>query len=429
LKIEKMNLGGQGIGYINNKVCFVDFVIPGEKVRVEIVTEKKDYDVGRCVEILESSPARIEPLCPVYKICGGCHFQHIEYKSQVQIKKDVLIDTLRHIGRINSSDVKIHYSEPWHYRNRAQLPVQKKDGIKIGYFKKGTHDVVEHDLCYINQREINDVIMILKSRIKDSDVRIYDEIKHRGNLRHIIIKRGVRTNQIFLTFVTKENFLPKRVYDGLDKEIPGLVGICLNINDKKTNRILGEKNILLVGTEVYEEIVDGKRFQIGPISFFQINIPVFENIIQKIKQEVQGSYLVDLYAGVGVISICVAQLFKNVVAIEENPLSVKEGIKNACLNDTENIEFIQGMVEKKFNKIKRCDTLILDPPRKGVGEELIKKITKIGAKKIIYLSCNPATLARDANLIIKDGYNIKGLYLFDMFPQTYHIESLMVFEK
>ncbi len=429
LKIEKLNLGGQGIGYFNGKVCFVDFVIPGEMINAEIIIEKSDYNVARCVEILEPSPARIEPLCPIYKICGGCQFQHIDYETQVQIKKDVLIDTLRHIGKTEICSTKVNFGEPWYYRNRAQLPVQNKDGLKIGYFKKGTHEVVDHNVCYINQKEINNTLTILRERIKDSNIEIYDEASQKGNLRHIVIKRGVRTKQIFVIFVARKDALSKNFYEKLMEEIPEIAGIGLNINKEKTNRILGNKNILLAGSGVYEEIVNNKKFQIGPTSFFQINIPVFEKIIEKIKEEIQGSIVVELYAGVGVIGICIAQQCNNLVVIEENAGSVREGVNNARLNNIENIEFVQGRVEKKLNIVEKCDTLIMDPPRKGVGEDIIKNITKMGIRKIIYLSCNPATLARDASLLIKNGYHIKDVDLFDMFPQTYHIESLMVFEK
>lgn len=426
LKIEKLNLGAQGIGYINGKVCFVDFVIPGEEVKAEIITEKKDYNVAKVIEIIRPSPSRVKPFCQVFGLCGGCQLQHIDYNKQLTLKREILIDTLRHIGKIELSDVEVFYHEPWYYRNRAQLPVQNGCNLKIGYFSKGTHRVISHEICYINQLEINNLLVILKERIKKSGIEIYDEIKHRGNLRHIIIRRGTNTGQIFVTFVTKEKLLPKKLYEGLMDEVKEIVGISQNINDKKTNRILGERNITFAGKNFYEEILTDKKFHIGPTSFFQINIPVFEKIIEKIKEEIEGGNILDLYSGVGVIGVCVAQMCENLIAIEENSASVKEGIKNAKLNGVSNIKFIAGSVENFIESIDKCDTLILDPPRRGAGEKVINHIAKLGAKKVIYLSCNPATLARDANFMLKNGYFIKKLYLFDMFPQTYHIESLMV---
>ncbi|MEO0205605.1 MAG: 23S rRNA (uracil(1939)-C(5))-methyltransferase RlmD [candidate division WOR-3 bacterium] len=429
LKIEKLNLGAQGIAFINGKVCFVDYVIPGEKINAEIITEKKDYSVARIKDIIKPSSARIKPGCQVFGTCGGCQLQHIDYHDQVELKRDILKDTLRHIGKIEVDKIEIVYDNPWHYRNRAQLPVQNHDGLKIGYFKKGTHEVINHDICYINQQEINQVLNVLRERIKKSKIAVYDEIRHQGNLRHIIIRRGTSNGQLYITFVTRERALPKSIYDGLVQEIPEIVGISQNINSKKTNRILNDMNVLLTGRNFYEEILDSKIFRVHPISFFQVNIPVFEKILDIIKQEIQGSKVIDLYAGVGAIGICVAPLCKSVMAIEENPEAVKNGIENAQLNSIKNITFLPGKVEKKFVEIENADAVVLDPPRKGTTPQVIEMLGKIGIAKIVYLSCNPATLARDASLIICKGYHIKGVYLFDMFPQTYHIEALMIFER
>lgn len=428
LKIEKMNLGAQGIGYVDGKVCFVDFVIPEEEIKAEIITEKKDYNIAKCITIKEPSAYRIEPRCPLFMLCGGCQFQHIDYQYQVQLKKEILIDTLRRIGRIECSNIEVIAEQPWYYRNRAQLPVQDKDRLKIGYFKKNTHEVVNHDICYINQNEINQALTIIRKRIAVSGIKMYNEQNHSGNLRHIILRRGTNTGQLYLIFVTKEKSITKKLYDNLIDEIPELVGISQNINNQKTNRILGHKNILLDGTDFYEELIDNKVFQISPISFFQVNIKIFEKIIEKIKSEITGSTIIDLYAGVGAIGICLAQVCKKVIAIEENLHAVKDGIKNVQINRVENIEFIHGRVEQMTNKLNIGETVIMDPPRKGVEKSVIESITNLKIKKIIYLSCNPATLARDANLLINNGYTIKNVYLFDMFPQTYHIETLIVFE-
>ncbi len=429
MKIEKLNLGAQGIAYLNGKVCFVDFVIPGEEIEAEIIVEKGDYNVAKAIGIIRTSDSRVKPLCPVFGTCGGCQIQHIDYNKQIELKREILIDTFKHIGRIELKDIEVFYHEPWNYRNRAQLPVQKKKELKIGYFKKGTHKVVDYDICYINQKEINQVIEILRKDIKESNIEIYDEFRHKGNLRHLIIKRGTNTGQLYITFVTRKKSLPESIYKSLMQKIPQLTGINQNINDRKTNRILGKYNKILAGKDYYEEMVDGKRFRIGPTSFFQVNTPVFEKIVERIRQEIQGSRVIDLYSGVGIIGICVAPLCKSVLAIEENPEAIKNGIENAELNNIKNIDFIAGRVEKEVFKIKEADTVVLDPPRKGVARVVIEKLGEIPAKQIIYLSCDPATLARDANLIINNGYCIKRVFLFDMFPQTYHIESLVVFEK
>ncbi|MGQ9701061.1 MAG: 23S rRNA (uracil(1939)-C(5))-methyltransferase RlmD [bacterium] len=429
LKIEKMNLGAQGIGYIEGKVCFVDFAIPGEKIKAEIITKKNDYNVAKCIEIIQPSPYRVEPRCPVFLVCGGCQLQHVDYQFQVQLKKEILIDTLRRIGKIEWNDIEVITDQPWHYRNRAQLRIQNKTDIKIGYFKKNTHEVVNQNICYINEIEINQALTIIRKRIEGSKIKVYSEIDHSGNLRHIILRRGTNTGQLYIIFVTKDRQIPYALYENLIDVIPGVVGISQNINAQKTNRIIGDKNITLAGTHFYEETIDNKLFRISPTSFFQVNTGIFEKIIEKIKSQITGSIIVDLYAGVGVIGISLAPICERVIAIEENPFAVNDGIVNAQINNIENIEFLQGRVEKLINNLTTGDTLILDPPRKGVAKAVFEILSRIKIKKIIYLSCNPATLARDAVLILNSGYTIKKTYLFDMFPQTYHIETLMIFEK
>ncbi|MEO0162331.1 MAG: 23S rRNA (uracil(1939)-C(5))-methyltransferase RlmD [candidate division WOR-3 bacterium] len=429
LKIEKMNLGGQGIGYLDGKVCFVDFVIPGEEIKAAMITEKKDYNVVKVIEVIRASPARIAPRCSVFKICGGCQLQHIDYPMQIELKKAMLIDTMRHIGRIQIDGLEVFCHEPWYYRNRTQLPVQKNGGFKMGYFKKGTHQVINHDFCYINQIEINRLVEILKTRIKDSKIEIYNEAEHRGNLRHVIIRRGTKTGEMLVTFVTKERNLPAKIYKGLTAEVKEIVGITQNINAKKTNRILGDEDITLVGRNFYTEHLSDKIFNIGPKSFFQINIPVFEMIIEKMKEEITGGTVLELYAGVGAIGISLAHLCNQVIAIEENPAAVSDGIKNAVLNNVTNINFIQGRAEDRINKVKDCDIIIMDPPRKGVDSRIINYFAKVKLRKIIYLSCHPATLARDVQLLLNQGFSIKKVYLFDMFPQTYHIETLVVLHR
>jgi len=426
LKIEKLNLGGQGIGYRGGKVCFVDYCIPNEKIRAEVIVEKKDYLVARCIEILEPSPYRIEPKCPIFKICGGCHLQHIDYKYQLQLKKEILLDSFRRIGKFEYDNIEVISDHPWHYRNRAQLPIQKNRELKIGYFKRGTHEVVNHKICYINQPAINKVVNVIRDYIKKSKILIYDEFQHKGNLRHLIVRCGTHTGQIFITFVTKSDLIPEILYKGLIEEIPEIVGITQNINPQRTNRILGRKNIHLSGRDYYEEIIDKKIFRIGPASFFQVNSPVFEKIIEKIKEEGEGHRVLDLYAGIGIIGICLSSQFKKVIVVEENSNAVNDGIENARLSGIKNIDFVVGRAEDNLNLIKGCDMIILDPPRKGVKKEIIEEIVRMKIGKIIYLSCNPASLARDMSLFIKGNYKIEKVFLFDMFAQTYHIEAMVL---
>ncbi len=428
IKIEKLNLGGQGIGYLNNKVCFVDFSIPGEEIIARVIYEKKDYIVAKCLEIIKPSPFRIKPECPVFMDCGGCHLQHISYESQIDFKKEILVDTLRHIGKIDYTNIEILHDTPWHYRCRAQLPIQKNGTVRIGYFSKGTHRVVNTDKCLINHEVIDNALHTIRKRIEMSGVEVYDELRHTGNLRHLILKYGVETDQLHIMFVTRKRVLPPTLYKRLSDELINLVGIVQNINSRRTNRITGNANIILDGRSYYEDKIRDKIFRIGPNSFFQINKPVFEKIVAEIKREISGSVILDLYAGVGVIGICIADLVETVIAIEENRDAVNAGIENARINNIRNIKFFPGKVEERISGIGHADTVILDPPRKGVHREALQKLSEMKPQKIVYLSCNPATLSRDAQFLLNNGYQIKRICFFDMFPQTYHIETLMVLE-
>ncbi len=429
LTIEKLNLGGQGIGYINGKVCFVDFVIPGEEILASILLEKKDYNVAKSLEIIRPSPFRIKPECPLFMECGGCQLQHISYERQIDCKKGILVDTLRHIGKIDYNNIEIFHYTPWHYRNRAQLPIQKNGTVKIGYFSKGTHQVVNTNKCLINHEVIDSALCTIRKRIEMSGIAIYDELRHTGNLRHLVLKYGIDTDQLYIIFVTRKRVLPPALYKKLSEELPNLVGIVQNINSRRTNRIMGNENIVLAGRNYYEDRIHNKIFRIGPNSFFQINKPVFEKIITEIKKEISGSMILDLYAGVGVIGICVADLAETVMAVEENIAAINEGIANARINNVKNIKFVSGKVERKLTEIESADMIILDPPRKGIARETLDRLVELNSPRIVYLSCDPATLSRDTRSLINSGYHIKRACFFDMFPQTYHIETLMVLEK
>lgn len=431
LKVEKMTMGGQGIGYINGKVCFVDRVIPGEIIQAEIFEEKRDYSIAKAMAVINPSPHRLNPACPIFNRCGGCQLQHISYKHQLDLKKKIFLDSLRHIGKIEANiDDFIYKDDIWYYRNRAQLPVQNKDNLKIGYFQSGTHKVIDQKTCLINHRLINSALPALRERIRKSNITIYDEPGHKGNLRHIIIKVGHNTNQVLISFVSKEKDLPKAIYEKLDKEIKGLVGITQNVNPLHTNRILGPHNHSLFGQNYYEEHIDSKVFRIGPSSFFQINTPVFKEVLKEIKNSISltgKEVVLDLYAGIGVIGIYLGERASQVIAIEESLDAVKDGIVSAEINKIKNLQFITNTVADGLRQIKNADIAILDPPRKGISKEVVEQLVKLKIKKIVYLACDPATFARDAKQLIEKNYRMEKIFFFDMFPQTYHIESLTIF--
>ncbi len=398
-------------------------------MRVAINARKKDYNIATIKEIVQPSKYRVKPRCPLFGACGGCHLMHIHDKQQFALKKDIFLDTLKRIGRIDARIDNDFSSDPWFYRNRVQIPVQHDRRLKIGYYKSATHQVIDHRICYVHNQKINECLPSMRRRIEQSGITIYNERRHKGNLRHLIIKSNSDASQLFISFVTRESRIPKGLYAGLTKEIKGLAGVSQNINPDRTNRVLGSKNLRLEGNDYYEEKINGFVFRLSPGSFFQINTAVFSKILENISAAlIPNADVVDLYSGMGVIAMYVASRSAHVTAIEGSAAAVKDGIENVRLNRIKNIKFIQGRVEEKMRAVKRADAIILDPPRRGVSVSSIKPLDHLNPKQIIYLSCNPATFSRDARYLIERGYRIARLTLFDMFPQTYHIESLAVFE-
>lgn len=432
LKIEKMTLGGQGLGHRNGKVCFVDRVIPGETVRAEVAAEKRDYIVARALDVVEPSRYRVTPLCPVYNRCGGCQLQHIAHEHQLTVKQDVFADALMHIGKIPVAINGFFFAETWNYRSRTQLPVQLRDRLNIGYFQSGTHKVIDHASCPINHPAINELLPAIRQRIAASGISIYDESSGRGNLRHIVINVGTRTNQRFVTFVTREKNIPLNLYQHLDQAGFAVVGVTQNINPGKTNRVLGPTATTLLGRDYYEEKIGRVKYRISAGTFFQINTGVLAKILPVIEDRLPLSgdeTVLDLYAGIGVMSMPLAARVKKVIGVEENPRAILDGLATCATQGVVNLQYLEGRVESLLATVKTADVAIIDPPRRGVEEAVLERVAAIGIRRIVYLSCNPASFARDARRLQSRGYRITETFLFDMFPQTYHIESLCFFEK
>jgi len=432
IKIEKMTQGGQGLGHLDGKVCFVNKAIPGETAKIEIVEDKKDYCVANPLEIIQASPYRVNPECPIFNRCGGCQLQHISYEYQLVLKRDIFIETMSRIGKIEvTADLPVAEAA-FFYRNRTQLPVQESNGLKIGYFKPGTHRVVDQKYCPINHDLINRTLGVVRHRVVEAGVPAYDERQHGGVLRHLAVKVGINTRQLFVTFVTTGQELDRRLYHDLHLALPETVGITQNINPGRTNRVLGSENRLLWGNDYYEERVDGFIYHIRTASFFQVNTRVFERILKTIRERLTlagNEVVLDLYSGVGVIGSSLSARVREVVAIEENKETVEDGIASARANGIANIRFITGDVAEKLGEIEGGDIAILDPPRKGVEKVIFDRLARFPIKKIVYLSCNPATFARDAGFLKIQNYDLSEVIIFDMFPQTFHMETLGFFRK
>ena len=426
LTIDKIVYGGDGIGNYNGIKVFVPYSAPQDRLLVSIQTKKKDYYIGRIKQILEPSPLRTNPPCVYFFSCGGCNFQHLTYESQLVLKKLLTNETLQRVGKIflPAKNPKKAPSE-FHYRNKTQYPLAPP--LKIGYFKSRTHQVIDIEKCLLHPEQFDRIRSFLKNVIKDSKETVYDEIKHQGNLRHIIIRQGFNTGEYLLILVTKQDKIKPIIDKKLNQEFPDIVGIVQSVNPEKTNRILGDEFRCLYGQDFYYEKILNKQFRISAESFFQVNTVQTETIAKKVLKFLSSNgteHILDLFSGVGTFSIILAEFVARVTGIEISKAAVLDARANLKINSINNVEFISDTAEQGIRNIRQIDGVILDPPRKGCSKELIDGIIGLKPGRIVYISCNPATLARDLASLEKSGYETTEIELVDLFPQTYHIEAV-----
>ncbi|MGM0602212.1 MAG: 23S rRNA (uracil(1939)-C(5))-methyltransferase RlmD [Bacillota bacterium] len=447
VQIGDLANGGDGVGRIEDGlVVFVPLTLPGDYVKIKITYKKKNFAYGELIELIESSPDRIEPPCSVFDRCGGCQIQHINYKTQLEFKKNMVSELMHRIGGLENIPLKevIPYQPPFRYRNKAQFPLTVNDGkIEAGFYRRGTHSIVPYNNCLIQHPLINRILKQTLEVINEEELSIYDEKECTGLLRHLIIRAGVCTNQALLTFVTSERKFPnsKNIAEKIFVRVPELKGITQNINPENTNRILGSENLTLYGENKIRDYIGNAKFIISPASFFQVNTLQAEKLYEQIFSMAEfkgGEKIVDAFSGTGSIAIYLAQKMKKeknniekIYCIENSASAVKDGKINIHLNSLDNIQFIEGEVEKELEKLLKedqIDMLIFDPPRRGLEDRTIEMIKESGINKVIYVSCSPDTQARDLKKL-KDDYHVKSIQPVDMFPQTYHIESVVLLKK
>ncbi len=424
-KIEKIVFGGNGIATFEGIKVFVPHSAPGDFVQVKIKEKKRNYYVAEIKKILEPSPLRIEPPCPYFTECGGCDLQHIAYQSQLEIKKEFTIESLDRIAHIRfQNNLSISSSASFHYRNKTQYPLANRP-TRVGYYKQLSHHVIDIDHCLIHPQIFDDLRNAIKELVIQAKEPIYNEVKHSGNLRHIVIRQGINTNEILITYVTRTPSISEELYKHLPQKFTNIVGITQNINPEKTNRILGDKNKILFGNDYfYEQLLD-KKFKISATAFFQVNTIQAENIVKKLREFVgSAEQVLDLYCGVGVLSIMINDLAKKIYGIEVSKRAIKDANENLKINNINNVEYIAAPVEIVIRNYMNIDTVILDPPRKGCSENFLQNVIRLRPKKIIYISCNPTTFARDMAILDQHNYRLEQFELFDMFPQTFHVESI-----
>ncbi len=421
---------GEGIGKIDNFAVFIPYALLGETVEVLIVKVLKSYAFGKLLNIIIPSPERVKPECPVFYKCGGCDYQHCSYTMELANKTNKIKDCIQRIGRLNIEVADTHGSTKMHYRNKSQFPVTP-DGI--GFYAPRSHRVIPVNDCLIQNEKSNRVIDIVKQFMADFHVKPYNETTGKGVIRHIFT-RCTLTNQVMVCIVTASKSLknPEVLVSMLKSEFGEDISIIQNINSKNTNVILGKENILLNGENVVTDKIGDLYFEISPQSFFQINPEQTKALYDKVVElaDLKGiEKVLDLYCGIGTIGLYLAKYAESVIGVECVPEAIENAKRNAILNNIKNAEFYVGNSEDLAENFSDADVIIIDPPRKGCDEKLLKTINNISPQKVIYVSCNPATLARDLKILDEYGYKTDTVYPYDLFPKTSHVECATLLTK
>ncbi|WP_372999666.1 23S rRNA (uracil(1939)-C(5))-methyltransferase RlmD [Lutispora sp.] len=432
---------GMGVGRIEGYTVFVDGALMGEKVKIRIVKILKNYSYGKLLEVIEPSVYRTQPQCPMIKRCGGCQIQHMSYEGQLHYKTRLVKEALERIGGLR--DIKIHETigmdEPWNYRNKAQFPVGMKDGkINIGFYAPRSHDIIDTNTCMIQDRINDEVLELIRNFIIKHDISIYDEKTGKGLIRHIMTRKGFKTGEVMICIVINGEEIPHeaQLVEELKQSIDNLKTVVLNINKKNTNVILGEKNRVIYGEGYIFDYIGEFKFKISPQSFFQVN-PVQTEVLYNKALEYANltgeETVIDAYCGIGTISLFLSKKARKVYGVEIVGQAIDDAKVNADINGIKNVEFIQGeseeLIPKLYEEGIKADVVVVDPPRKGCDEKLLEVIVKMSPKRMVYVSCNPSTLARDLKYMNSNGYEVKEVQPVDQFPQTVHVESVVLMSR
>ena len=435
--IVDIGQGGVGVGKYEGFTVFVEGGLLQDKVKVKINKSKKNYAVGDIVEIIEKSPFRVERICSdELKDCGGCQIQELNYNKQLELKTNEVKQVVARIGKLENVDIHetMGMENPCRYRNKAQFPIQNINGEPaIGFYKKKSHDVIPTDMCVI-QHDINDkIIKIIKTYIQAYNISIYNENTHTGVLRHLVTKVGFTTNEVMVVLVANGTNLPhlNELASILEENIPGFKTLVLNVNKAKTNVILGKENKVIYGNGKINDYIGDLVFEISPLSFFQVNpiqTEVLYNKALEYAELKENDTVFDIYCGIGTISLFLAQKATKVYGIEIVEDAIKDAKINAKLNNLNNVEFYVGKAEevvpKMYSEGKTANVVMVDPPRKGCDEKVLDTIVSMQPDRVVYVSCNPSTLARDLAYLDERGYKCVEIQPVDMFPHTMHVECV-----
>ncbi len=451
--IEDMSNNGEGIGRSDGYILFVKDAICGDTVRAKLTKVKKNYAYARCEEIITPSPDRIDPVCSEHSRCGGCQIQAMSYDAQLRFKENKVKNDLVRIGGISEDTVNgifepiIGMEKPLRYRNKSQYPVGKdKDGNTIaGFFAGRTHSIIPCTDCALSPSENHVILDMIIDHMKRFDIGPYDETSGSGTLRHVLIRKGFSTGQIMVCLVIRHHGAKKNdVHEFIKGQselierlsaLSGMRSICVSINNEKTNVIMGEEIHTLWGSGSIEDTILGKRFEVSPLSFYQVNPVQVERLYSTVIEyaTLSGTEEVwDICCGIGTISICMSDQAKCVHGLEIVPEAIEDAVKNAEANKTGNVDFICAAAEDYLPSHRdeiKADVIVMDPPRKGMDEAALSVIADTAPSRIVYVSCDSATLARDLKYLTGCGYEPVRIRCIDMFPQTVHVETAVLLQR
>ena len=443
LEIEDMGVNGEGIGHVDGLALFVKDALIGDTVRVKVMKMQKNYGFARLLEVIAPSADRIAPLCPVARSCGGCQIQEMNYPAQLKFKAKKVKENLERIGKLdfNAENAPEFYDcigmdVPWNYRNKAQFPIgRNKEGkIIAGFYAGRTHSIIECEDCAIGIKENKDILHMVIAHMEKWKIEPYREEDHKGLVRHVLIRKGFTTGEIMVCLILNGKKFPglSELVDNL-KKIDGMTSISINVNTEHTNRILGSE-VIPVYQEVYiTDYIGDVKFRISPLSFYQVN-PVQTRKLYGTAldyAELTGEENVfDLYCGVGTISLFLAKKAKHVIGVEIVGQAIEDAKVNAQINHIENAQFYCGAAEEVIPDLYRqgvtADVVVVDPPRKGCDEKLLDTIVNMAPEKVVYVSCDSATLARDLKYLNEHGYVVRKVQPVDMFPMGVHVETVVL---
>ncbi|MEK4045166.1 23S rRNA (uracil(1939)-C(5))-methyltransferase RlmD [Paenibacillus sp. FSL H8-0048] len=480
LDIIGMTHEGEGVGRVEGFTLFVQGALPGERVRARVLKTKKQYGYAKLLELVQASSDRIAPPCPIYDQCGGCQLQHMEYTAQLAWKRQLVVDNLQRIGKLevagagatsrdtvggsadtnganagaelaaveggNAADASyraegirvlptLGMDEPWRYRNKAQVPIGVAEGGLVGgFYARGSHRIIDMETCLIQHEDNDKVVATVKSLGRELGITAYDEETGRGLLRHVVVKKAFRTGQMMLVLVTNGRDIPHldAWLGSIREQLPAVVSICQNINTQRTNVIFGNDTRVLWGSEVIYDYIGDVQFAISARSFYQVN-PAQTEVLYGRTLEYAAltgkETVIDAYCGIGTISLFLAQHADQVYGVEIVPEAIEDARANAKLNGMNNVKFEVGASEDVIPAWKEQgitpDVIVVDPPRKGCDPRLLETILLMQPERVVYVSCNPSTLARDLRVLEDGGYRAVEVTPVDMFPHTTHVECVI----